>query len=119
MTINIKISSQKEMKKINSFYRKKDMVTNVLSFSFKETTKIKNRESVVIFLGDIIICSDVMKYESIKQRKIMSNHLHHLLVHSILHLLGYDHVCNTSKKKMEIIEAMLLMKMKIPVPYII
>ena len=118
MLINIKISSQEEIKKLNFFYRKKNAVTNVLSFSFKEATKIKSRGSTVIFLGDIIICSDIVQYESLKQKKIRKYYLYHLLIHSILHLLGYEHVCNISKKKMEIVEAILLMKIKVPVPYI-
>ena len=103
------------MKKINLKYRKKNKVTNVLSFPQNEIRSFG--KSSVTILGDIVISLEKIFEESQEQRKQFYSHLSHMIIHSLLHLLGFDH---NTKKNYEIMkkkEVSILSKMAIPSPY--
>ena len=109
-SINISFVSQQEMKELNRRFLNQNKTTNVLSFP----SDPKFYEDL---LGEIAICPSVIKEESIVQGKKEHDHLIHLILHSVLHLLGYDHVDSKSAKVMEGIEINTLKKLGIANPY--
>ena len=109
-SINISFVSQQEIKELNRRFLNKNKTTNVLSFP----SDPKFYEDL---LGEIAICPFVIKEESIAQGKKEHDHLIHLIIHSVLHLLGYDHVDSKSAKVMEGIEINTLKKLGIANPY--
>ena len=109
-SINISFVSQQEIKELNRRFLNQNKTTNVLSFP----SDPKFYEDL---LGEIAICPFVIKEESIVQGKKEHDHLIHLILHSVLHLLGYDHVDSKSAKVMEGIEINTLKKLGIANPY--
>jgi len=101
-----------EIQALNKEYRSKNQVTNVLSFSSDIPLEIG--ESI---LGDVVICVDVVREESVLGGKAFSDHLSHMAIHGILHLLGYDHADLPSANKMEEIEIEFLKKIGVNNPY--
>ena len=89
---SILLSSNKEMKKLNHKFRKKNKSTDVLSFP----TKIKNKKK--IYVGDIAISFEIIKERSKKTNFFME--FDKLWIHGYLHLIGYDHKKYKDFKKM-------------------
>ena len=89
---SILLSSNKEMKKLNHQFRKKNKTTDVLSFP----TKIKIKKK--IYVGDIAICFEIIKERSKKTNFFME--FDKLWIHGYLHLIGYDHKKYKDFKKM-------------------
>ena len=79
---------------------------------------LPNDAELDCFLGDIVICPEILKDEAKIQQKFLQHHWCHLLIHGILHLLGYDHTCDHTALEMEQIEILLLQKMNINNPYL-
>ena len=112
--VNIEASfcTSKEIQKINKQFRGKDKATNVLSFPDKELTKVSNT-----CIGEILICNDVLEEESKEQNKNMFDHFVHLIVHSMLHMVGYGHDVANNAILMENKEVKFLSKIGISDPY--
>ena len=108
----IRLVSPREIQVLNKDYRGKNQVTNVLSFTSDIPLEIG--ESI---LGDVVICVDVVREEAELGSKAFSDHLIHITIHGILHLLGYDHDNLFSAKKMEGIEIEFLKKIGVDNPY--
>jgi len=108
----VRLVSPVEIQVLNKEYRSKNQVTNVLSFSSDIPKEIG--ESI---LGDVVICVDVVREESVLGGKAFSDHLSHMAIHGILHLLGYDHDDLDSANKMEGIEIEFLKKIGVNNPY--
>jgi probable rRNA maturation factor len=98
---------------LNNEYRGKNQVTNVLSFPSEIPVEIDEA-----ILGDIVICVEVVREEAIVGDKAFADHLTHMVIHGILHLLGYDHDDLGAANKMESIEIEFLEKIGIKNPYI-
>ena len=111
-TINIKIVNDKEMTDLNKQFRKRDTSTNVLSFTNNDISK-----SMTGNLGDIAINYDFIKRESKEQGKTFDDHIIHMLVHGIYHILGLDHENDKMAEIMEKKEIALLSKLNIKNPY--
>ena len=109
--ISISFSGDKKVMELNNFFRKKKLATNVLSFP--SNYKFNN----TIFLGDIIFSIETILKEAKRDNKTVENHLTHLFIHAVLHLLGYDHETEEEAKKMEHIELQILSNLKIDNPY--
>lgn len=108
----VRLVSPVEIQVLNKEYRSKNQVTNVLSFSSDIPLEIG--ESI---LGDVVICVDVVREEAVLGGKVFSDHLSHMAIHGILHLLGYDHDDLPSANKMEGIEIEFLKKIGVNNPY--
>lgn len=108
----IRLVSPVEIQVLNKEYRDKNQVTNVLSFQSDIPDEVE--ESI---LGDVVICIDVVREEALFGNKKFGDHLTHMAVHGILHLLGHDHEDITSANKMESIEIDFLGKLGISNPY--
>lgn len=108
--ICIKLSSDAEIKELNKIYRNKNTSTNVLSFP---ALALSHQPT----LGDIILAFETVEKEAIAQHKKFDHHLAHLIVHGVLHLLGYDHEKESDALKMEALESQLLEFFTIKDPY--
>ena len=103
-----------EMKKINFIYCNKNYPTNILSFPSK-ISQYNNS----LFLGDLIICPEIIKKESIIQKKLIKIHWAHIIIHGTLHLLGYNHYNIKQLNVMQKIEINTMKKLGYKNPYII
>ncbi|MAZ80303.1 MAG: rRNA maturation RNase YbeY [Rickettsiales bacterium] len=120
--ISLILMSNLQIKKINNKYRQKDYPTNTLSFPIFDKIELEalnfNSKLSDIFLGDLLFSYEKIAQESKLQNKNFKNHLTHLILHSILHILGFDHDNDLNAKEMENLEIKILKKLKIPNPYI-
>ena len=108
----IRLVSPVEIQVLNKEYRNKNQVTNVLAFQGDIPEEIE--ESI---LGDVVICVDVVREEALVGDKKFTDHLTHMAIHGILHLIGHDHEDITSANKMESIEINFLGGLGISNPY--
>ncbi|MBN8828776.1 MAG: rRNA maturation RNase YbeY [Sphingobacteriia bacterium] len=118
--LSITICDDKYIQELNREYRNKDKPTNVLSFPAHDLLK-QSVDSYIfnnyILLGDIILSVDTLKKEAREENKLIKNHFIHLMVHSTLHLLGYDHEIEEDALIMEGLEEKILALKNIPSPY--
>ena len=120
LEVAISLVLDREMQKINYEFRHKNKPTNVLSFPATDWNLLKKNTRQIkdfLFLGDIVIAFETVKKESLAQKKTFENHLTHLILHSILHLLGHDHEEEKMAEIMENLEIKILKKLKIANPY--
>ena len=110
----IRIVDEAESAELNGQYRHKSGATNILSFPF-EAPDIAGMESDL--LGDLVICASVLEREAREQNKALSDHWAHIVVHGVLHLLGYDHIEDDEAEIMEQREIAILQKLTINNPY--
>lgn len=115
LEFSLNLSNNEEIEKLNSQYRGKSCPTNCLSFPVQEIILKKLNDFVI--LGDIIFAYKVVKDESFNQEKEFKNHFIHLLVHSLLHLFGYDHELEKEALVMEALEIEILSFFNISSPY--
>ncbi len=110
-SLNIAFFTKTKMQDMNKKFAGKDNPTNVLSFPSNEDIK------GVRFLGDIAICSELIKDEATAQGKNVQHHLMHIFIHGVLHLLGFDHAEQSSAEQMEALEVRVLKKLGVADPY--
>ncbi len=106
--VSIVLTNDKEIHRLNKKYRKIDKPTNVLSFELGDD----------ILLGDIYISLDTVKKEAKKFGISVQEHTAHMVVHGVLHLLGYDHIKDEEAVIMENKEIKILNKIGIKNPYV-
>ena len=115
--------SSKKIKGLNAQFRGQNNSTNVLSFpSTPEISRLKSspkfEANVDPFeLGDIAIAYEVCKKEADSSKIDFEHHVYHLIIHSVLHLLGYDHEEEKNAVEMEKIEVQVLANLGINNPY--
>ncbi|MCK5477779.1 MAG: rRNA maturation RNase YbeY [Methylococcales bacterium] len=110
--IVIRIVDEDEMTRFNEQYREKKGSTNILSFPFESPEGFDSN-----LLGDLLICAPVVENESRLQNKKLEHHWAHMIVHGVLHLLGYDHIDDKEAEEMEALEIKILKTIKIKNPY--
>ena len=109
---DIQVINSDEMTKLNHTTRGKAKPTNVLSFQYPQT-----HQHPTAFLGDIVFCAQVVFNEAETQKKSPAQHATHLLVHALLHLLGYNHEQPEEANEMECLEIQILSQLQYPNPY--
>lgn len=114
MELCILFTDDDEIRKLNAEFRDKDKPTNVLSFPSGET---QLPDGAPVMLGDIVLASGVVFREAEEQGKPLANHVLHLIVHGMLHLLGYDHEQDDEAEIMEALEIEALARLGLPNPY--
>tara|TARA_B100000902_G_C27032345_1_gene775109 strand:+ start:42 stop:515 length:474 start_codon:yes stop_codon:yes gene_type:complete len=118
VTVSIRLVNYKEASQLNLQYRNRDYATNVLSFPAKLPEEIiANLDSNP--LGDIVICPEIVQREADEQKKSITAHWAHLLVHSALHLKGLQHESTKDALIMEDQEIKVLEKLGFPNPYLV
>jgi probable rRNA maturation factor len=111
--VNLKITDTDEITNLNNTYRAKNKSTNVLSFVNDDVSK-----DITNNLGDIAICYEYVDKEAKDEGKNLDDHLIHMLVHGLYHILGYDHENNESASVMEAKEINKLKELNIKNPYL-
>lgn len=113
------LTTDYKIQKLNNNFRKKNKTTNVLSFPDRELN-YKNllfNDNESLSLGDAVFSFETIDNELNKIKIPFENHFTHLLVHAILHLLGYDHENEDDADVMEKLEIEILNRFNIPSPY--
>ena len=107
----VRICDENESTELNGQYLGMNYPTNVLSFPFDDS------DIPSVPLGNLAVCWSVLERESLDQRKSLLDHLAHLFLHGVLHLLNFDHQTESSAEQMEAIEIETLAIMHIDNPY--
>jgi len=110
--IVVRIVDEQESAELNEQYRHKSGPTNILSFPVDLPEGIE-----LDLLGDLVICAPVLEKEALEQDKLLAHHWAHIIVHGVLHLLGYDHIDDDEAELMENKEIAILNKLHINNPY--
>lgn len=113
--VAIRVVDEPESARLNETYRNRQGATNVLSFPFEPPVGMPPQE--LLLLGDLAICAPVVIREAREQDKPVEAHWAHMVVHGILHLLGYDHQDDSEAEAMERLETDILAQMGIASPY--
>lgn len=121
--IAVRLTDDEEVRQLNAQYRQKDKPTNVLSFPMIEPDLIEsltqNSDDGEVLLGDIILAQGVCAREAEEKGVSVEHHATHLIVHGVLHLLGYDHQGDSEAEAMESMERAALATLGIPDPYLV
>jgi probable rRNA maturation factor len=119
LAANLQLSNDNEVKQLNSEFRNIDKATNILSFANIDDEEFDSylKRNTAIELGDMIIALEMMQTQSLEQDISFYDHYCHILIHGILHLLGYDHIETKDAVEMEDLEIELLKKLNIDNPY--
>lgn len=112
----IRIVDEDESRALNHEYRGKDKPTNVLSFPFEVPEGVP-AEALPPLLGDLVICAPVVAAEAAAQGKTLHDHWAHMVIHGVLHLLGFDHIDDADAVIMESLEVRILAGLDIANPY--
>lgn len=108
--LTLRIVNAAEARNLNSAFRGKDYATNVLTFVY-------SKPKAKVLQGDIVLCAQVLAREARGQGKPINAHYAHLVVHGVLHLAGFDHEIEKDAKKMEALEAKIVMRLGFLHPY--
>ena len=117
--LSVRLTSDDQVRALNSEWRGKDKPTNVLSFPLAEADELEeiDDEGPELMLGDVVLARGVCMREADEKAIPLEQHAAHLLVHGTLHLLGYDHHDDDAATDMEAREVRALARMGIANPY--
>jgi len=114
--LGITLGDAANQQQLNRDYRGLDAPTNVLAFPVWEPgTRLP--PGAPVLLGDIALALETVAQEATEQEKPIGDHLVHLTVHGVLHLLGYDHLTQVEATAMESLERSILAELGVPDPY--
>ena len=104
---------------LNAQWRGKDRPTNVLSFPAATPDEIARARAggPPLLLGDVVLALETCRREAAEQGKPLADHVAHLVVHGVLHLLGHDHEDDAEADRMERLETAILAELGIADPY--
>lgn len=118
LEVSVVLTDDGYLKDLNNTYRGKANATNVLSFPQSHMDDLSKEDPTeIVLLGDIVMSYTTIQNEVYEQEKLFMDHVTHLFTHSVLHLLGFDHIEDDDAEEMEALESMLLKKMNIQNPY--
>ena len=112
--VDVTLTDDAEQQQLNRTYRGKDAPTNVLAFPQAATAPPADAP---ILLGDVVLAFETVCFEAVEQQKPFADHLSHLVVHGVLHLLGFDHEKAADAAAMEAREIKILAGLGVPDPY--
>jgi probable rRNA maturation factor len=114
--LGITLADAANQRQLNRNYRGLDAPTNVLAFPVWEPgTRLP--PGAPVLLGDVVLALEIVTQEAAEQKKPLADHLVHLTVHGVLHLLGYDHLTQPEAATMESLERSILAELGVPDPY--
>jgi probable rRNA maturation factor len=113
--VDVTLVDDTEQRRLNRTYRGNDAPTNVLAFP--QWAPGTPRPDQPVLLGDVVLAFETVRREAAEQNKPLANHLRHLVVHGVLHLLGLDHENVAEAAAMEAREIKILAGLGVPDPY--
>jgi probable rRNA maturation factor len=111
--VSLVLTDDCEQRRLNRRFRGRDAPTNVLSFPAGEPAG----PIAPLPLGDVVLAFETVAREAAEQQKPFADHLRHLVVHGVLHLLGYDHAEERQARRMEALETAILQRLGVSDPY--
>ncbi len=125
LEISILLTGDGTIRALNRDHRGRDRATNVLSFAGTDAISLQidapPGDSIAgpapILLGDVVVAFETVAAEAASQGKTLADHLSHLIVHGILHLLGYHHEVDDAARRMERLETGILAELGVADPY--
>ncbi len=119
--IAVRLTSDEEVRTLNHQYRDKDKSTNVMSFPMIQPDLLEavtqNSDDGEVILGDIVLAHGICAAEAAERAIGVADHATHLIVHGVLHLLGYDHMGDAEAEAMEEMERAALDQLGLHDPY--
>ena len=123
--VSIVLADDRFVRRLNRDRRGIDRATNVLSFPVLTSEQrkrpglgaIRNGAGAPLILGDVVVAFDISSREARQQGRGLGDHLSHLIVHGVLHLLGHDHGADGEARRMEGLESDILSGLGIPDPH--
>ena len=112
--VSVLFTDDEAIRTLNADWRGMDKPTNVLSFP---TVAQVDPKRLPPLLGDIVLAFETVRREAEVENRPFNHHLLHLLVHGLLHLMGYDHEEEEEAGRMEAMEIRILARLSIPDPY--
>ena len=125
LEISILLTDDGTVRALNRDHRGRDRATNVLSFAGADAISLqmdaKRGDAIAgsapTLLGDVVVAFETVAAEAADQGKTLADHLSHLIVHGILHVLGYDHEVDDAARRMERLEIGILADLGVADPY--
>ncbi len=111
--LSLLLTDDRRIRTVNRDWRGFDKATNVLSFPAAPPERIAQSP----LLGDIVIAYETVLREAEAESKSVSDHLRHLTIHGLLHLLGEDHETEAEARRMEALEIAALARLGVSDPY--
>lgn len=111
--LSLVLADDATVRALNARWRGKDMPTNVLAFASGEPPTAGRP----VLLGDVVLAFETVAAEARAQKKPFADHFRHLVIHGVLHLIGYDHVLPAPARRMEALETRILAALGVADPY--
>ena len=119
--LGVRLADDAELRRLNHRYRGRDAPTNVLSFAASDATPGRlpalPDDGAPLALGDVVLALETVLDEAGAQGKTVADHVGHLVVHGVLHLVGHDHENDADANVMEGLETAVLAGLGIADPY--
>ena len=113
-SVDVLLTGDAEIRVVNMKWRGKNEATNVLSFP---SPKLPVPAGQAAHLGDLVLAWDIIEREANEAQKPLIDHVVHLIVHGMLHLLGFDHEVESEGDLMEAKETEILARLGVADPY--
>lgn len=117
LELSVVLADDETVQALNRDWRGKDAPTNVLSFAALDDEEAPVVPGAPLLLGDVILAWETVAAEAVAQHKPLADHLAHLVIHGVLHLIGFDHEEEEEAVEMEALETRLLATLGIADPY--
>jgi probable rRNA maturation factor len=114
--VDITLTDDAAQRSLNRTWRGADAPTNVLAFSAADPAT-RPPAGAPLLLGDVVLAFETVRREAAEQHKPLADHLRHLVIHGVLHLLGRDHMQPADAAAMEAEEIAVLAELGVPNPY--
>lgn len=113
----VMLADDAEVRALNRAWRGRDKPTNVLAFAALDGRESPRAPAQPVALGDVVVALETARAEAAAEGKPLADHLRHLVVHGMLHLLGHDHLGAREARRMERLETKVLGLLDVPDPY--
>lgn len=116
--VSVLLAGDAFVRSLNRNYRGQDKATNVLAFAAQEGDGPGPQPGATVMLGDVVVAYGTAAREAAREGKSLNDHLSHLVVHGVLHLMGHDHDTERKARAMERLETKVLAGIGIADPYV-